>query len=317
MDYRVAFFTEAGFTGSIPRSHPNMRTDLAWMCATNAVHYPVGTPPMSGEKYDIGIVIYPKKNPRFNVDDIRKCCRTVFVMQEGPSWYYQDYDIDTQFGYLNMLSTVDAVLAHNETDIRYYSGLTTKPVYTMKSLMILDGIAPDTLTRPEDRSDIMIGGNMCSWYGGMDSFIVATSGTTPAAVFAPSMGRKIPGEERLSGLNHLPYMSWTEWIYTLSKRRYGIHLMRTQAAGTFALNCAYLGIPCIGYFGLDTQEICHPLTTCDIGDIPRAKEILKDLQTDPDFYSECVGIATDMYVDRYAESVWVEEMMWIFDEMTA
>ena len=35
-------------------------------------------------------------------------------------------------------------------------------------------------------------------------------------------------------------------------------MMRTHAAGTFALNCSYLGIPCIGYKGLDTQSTLHP-----------------------------------------------------------
>ena len=43
--------------------------------------------------------------------------------------------------------------------------------------------------------------------------------------------------------------------------------MRTHAAGTFAMNCGFHGIPCVGYNGLDTQEILHPPTTVDIGDL--------------------------------------------------
>ena len=37
----IAFFTEMGFTGKIPRTHENMRTEFAWMCALNATHYPI------------------------------------------------------------------------------------------------------------------------------------------------------------------------------------------------------------------------------------------------------------------------------------
>ena len=29
----IAFFTEMGFTGKISRTHENMRTEFAWMCA--------------------------------------------------------------------------------------------------------------------------------------------------------------------------------------------------------------------------------------------------------------------------------------------
>ena len=92
------------------------------------------------------------------------------------------------------------------------------------------------------------------------------------------MGRKIEGEEQMPNLNHLPYMNWVEWIKELNKRKYGIHLMKTHAAGTFALNCAYLGIPCIGYRGLDTQEICHPNLTVELGDIEHAKFLIEKLE---------------------------------------
>lgn len=33
---KIAFFTEGGYQGKVPRNHPNMRTELAWMCALNA-----------------------------------------------------------------------------------------------------------------------------------------------------------------------------------------------------------------------------------------------------------------------------------------
>ena len=33
------------------------------------------------------------------------------------------------------------------------------------------------------------------------------------------------------------------------------------------MNCGFHGIPCIGYKGLDTQQILHPNTTIEVGDI--------------------------------------------------
>ena len=61
---KVAFFTEMNFFGKISRTHENMRTEFAWMCALDADHYgPSAT--WIDKRYDLGIVIIPKKNPNF------------------------------------------------------------------------------------------------------------------------------------------------------------------------------------------------------------------------------------------------------------
>jgi hypothetical protein len=88
-------------------------------------------------------------------------------------------------------------------------------------------------------------------------------------------------------------------------------MMRTHAAGTFALNCAYLGIPCIGYKGLDTQEICHPMLSIDLGDIPKAIEMAHKLKTDKGFYNFCSKAAKENYNKYYHEdkfnTTWKEQ----------
>ena len=77
--------------------------------------------------------------------------------------------------------------------------------------------------------------------------------------------------------------------------------MRTHAAGTFALNCAYLGIPCIGYKGLDTQEKCHPSLTVELGDLVTAKKMLTLLKTDKHFYDLCSKTAKENYIKYFHE----------------
>ena len=295
---KVAFFTEMGFNGKIPRTHNNMRTEFAWMVALDANHYNIKQTPT--EKYDLGIVIIPKKNPDFNIDSLKLNCNKVAVMQEGPNWYWQDYDLAKQIWYYNTLISADIIFTHNETDKKYYQGLTNHPdVRIMSSLMIEDAIDKDKLIKSKDRSNVIIGGNFVSWYSGFDSYIVASEITDK--VFAPSMGRKQVGEDQL--VIHLPYFDWKNWITQLSGFKYGIHLMRTHAAGTFALNCAYLGIPCIGYKGLDTQEICHPDLTVDVGDLVNAKKLIKLLENDSIFYNNCSQVAIDNYKNNYTEQV--------------
>ena len=78
-------------------------------------------------------------------------------------------------------------------------------------------------------------------------------------------------------------------------------MMRTHAAGTFALNCAYLGIPCIGYEGLDTQRTLHPELTVKDGDLVTARELLQQLHNDKDFYTLCSKSAQLLYKEHYHE----------------
>jgi hypothetical protein len=293
---KIAFFTEVGFEGKIPRSYSNMRTEFAWMCALNADHYNYRNIPT--KKYDLGIVIIPKKNTNFDLDTIKQYCNKVGVMQEGPNWNWQDYPLEQQIWYYNTLISADIIYAHNKSDQKYYKGLTNHPdVRVMPSLMIEDSI-PKNVDCP--RAGVMIGGNMTSWYGGFDSMIIAQE--FDDQIYAPSMGRKIDREDELD-ITHLPYMDWSTWMNALTNVKYAVHLMRTHAAGTFALNCAYLGIPCIGYEGLDTQMICHPKTTVKLGDLNTAKKIAKRLRDDEEFYIHCSKLTQEKYQENFHENI--------------
>ena len=124
-DREIAFFTEGGYAGKVSRDHPNMRTDLAWVCALNADHWNIRSTP--NRRYDLGIVIIPKKNPTFDITTIKQYCDTIAVMQEGPHWYFQDYPLDQQIWYFNTLQECDFLFVHNEVDRKYFAGLTGKP----------------------------------------------------------------------------------------------------------------------------------------------------------------------------------------------
>ena len=219
-------------------------------------------------------------------------------MQEGPHWYFQDYPLDQQIWFFNILTEMDFLYVHNESDKKYYEGLVEKECRIMPTLMIEDLIS----NIPQvERNNVMIGGNFCQWYGGFDSYIVSQE--LDCETFIPTMGRKIRGEEEMPNLNHLPYMKWVDWIKTLNQFKYGIHLMRTHAAGTFALNCAYLGIPCIGYEGLDTQEKCHPDLTIKLGDLKQAKKLIKKLRDSKEFYLSCSNKAKTNYKKYFHEDI--------------
>ena len=298
----IAYITEMNFNGQkIPRDYRGMKTEIAWPCTLEADCYTFGIKP--DKVYDLGLVIIPKLEGRIAslvemdfLGIVRSFCKKVAIMQEGPHWFFQRYQLKDQIWYYNSLRSADILYVHNESDVKYYKGITAhKDVRTLKTLMIEDSVKD----LPEEvRSGTMIGGNFVEWYGGFDSFMVASE--INEKIYSPQMGQRRDGETQL-GIEQLPYMDWVDWIKELNKRRYAVHLMKTHAAGTFALNCAYLGIPCIGYKGLDTQEICHPELSVNLGDVLAAREKITKLKEEPAFYAMCSVTAQENYKKYYHE----------------
>ena len=292
---KIAFFSETGTNQKYPLDFPNSRTEVAWCLALDAPMCSLKILPK--EQFDLGIVIIPKNNPKVDLEYVRKCCDKVAVMQEGPHWYFQDYSIQQQFHYYNTLIEADWVYCHNESDVNYYLGLGCKDVRVMRSLMIPTGLAP----RSGKGKGTIVGGNFVSWYGGFDSYIVAREIGDP--INCPSMGRKQEQEDAIEDITYLPYLTWREWIVNLSQYNVGVHLMRTHAAGTFAMNCGFHGIPCIGYKGLDTQEVLHPLTTIEVSELDKAKDMASRLK-DKKFYDLCSETAKKRFQQHYTEKAW-------------
>jgi hypothetical protein len=92
---------------------------------------------------------------------------------------------------------------------------------------------------------------------------------------------------------------WTDWMKQLSEFKYAVHLMPTIAAGTFSLNCAYFGIPCIGNEKVDTQRLCHPELSVDVNDVEQAVYLAKRLKKDELFYEHCSKTAKENYKKLY------------------
>ena len=73
MEYKVAWFTEGGWSGKVARDHNHMRNDVAWMHVLDATHYPVWTLPEIKEKYDLGIITIPKSYSLSFI--LGRCCK--------------------------------------------------------------------------------------------------------------------------------------------------------------------------------------------------------------------------------------------------
>jgi len=298
---KVVFFSESGLVGKAPRNHPNARNDIAWSIMMNADRCPYDNTPT--DYYDLGVVTIPKTRPDINVEELKKHCDKIVIMQEGPHWYFQDYSVEQQFQFVQTLREADWVWCHNESDIGYYEGLGCQDVRVMRTLMIPEGLPAKGYST--DKSGIILGGNFTSWYSGLDSYLIAQA--VEDKITNVSMGRKQPQEDLIDDITYLPYMSWRQWIDECSKYKVGVHMMRTHAAGTFSMNLSYHSTPCLGYSGLDTQDLLHPQTTVEVGDIKGASIILKRLYESDNFYQECSEQTKELFDKYYTEEAWLED----------
>jgi hypothetical protein len=327
---QISFLSEMGFTGKIPANHPNMRTEFAWFFALNADHYNIGDfPKVSG--YDWVFLILPKGGVSLNsegialndqpnrfsqlytlpfVEHLKSQNKKVAFVQEGPSWYVNDFSILDQFNFYNQLAECDVIFAHNSNDMKWYSGwFPGKKVTTMPTLMIeelIQSISPIT------ENKAIIGGGFCRWYGGFQSYLCATEFEVP--IYVQTSHASQPGEDQVPNLNILPRLVWVEWIKALSSFKYAVHLMPTAAAGTFNLNCAYFGIPCIGNIEVDTQKLCHPSLSVQVYDINTARQLAQLLKEDPVFYKKCSEEAKNNYRKYYSLDKWKEKVYSIIYE---
>lgn len=291
----VAFLTETNYRGKWPENFPNIRTEIAWQITLDSTHYYIDDY-KEVKGYDAVFIIFPKGDVNLNmigvelihrensasklfssniIDILKTNNKGVYFVQEGPSWFFNEYDMTTQFHFYNQLAECDILFAHNKLDISFYKGLFPgKKVNVIPSLMVAP-LPPEI--QPKEKKAI-IGGNFCRWYGGFQSYMVASHFDCP--IYVPSSHCKRPGEEQVPNLIHLPWVNWTQWMQQLSNFKYAVNLMPTVAAGTFSMNCAYWGIPCIGNINVNTQYRLHPDTSVDVSDIEKAVEIAEQLKDD-------------------------------------
>jgi hypothetical protein len=312
----IAFFSELPFNNTkLPKEYAT-RTDGAWISTLDATHYNihnVASNMLSGLKYDLGIIIIPKNFSSLELltEDIfqyiKPTCNKIAIMQEGPHWLYQDKSVIQQIEYLKILSNSDIILCHNDIDKKYFNGLFPgHNVFIMPSLMF-DYRVPDVV-----RNGVLLGGNWTSWYSGVDSYLAAQTFNEP--IYSVSMGRKQLEEKFLEDVTYLPYLPNTEeWINELNKYKYAVHLMRTYAAGTFPMNCAYLGIPCIGWNSCDTQRLLFPELSFNEGDMESVMKKAKHLRDNERFYSHVSNYAKKVWKDLYSEETFKNNFMFLLN----
>ena len=304
----VIITTEMGIVGKVPEDYPNMRVEFAWARALDAIFVPL----LSLNNYlsnaetlanTIILFILPNGSRRYDHYplEIKKqyACK-IGVIQEGPITIYQDWSVTEQLNNFHTLENVDALCVHNVADKLYLKNLLNIDVNKIHifQTIINDRILKKVVPLPmEKRRGIILSGNFSSWYGGMMAYKLVRKMFPDEKIYMPGSGRVTRDEHIFKDITILPWYSWEDWMEMLNQFKIGINLMSTRAAGTFSLNCALLGIPCIGFSDLDTQLLTQLDTlTFDKENLqpihpkyPKIHEVLYTLYNDKNVYKMAQG----------------------------
>ena len=312
------FITEMGFEGYIPDTHTNLRAAETWIKYLDAYHLNLFKVLKENNQYEGDCwLIIPKGNEAVDflvknyldlVTNLKQKFNKVYCIQEGESTFWHKYDVTTQTWIYLQFEEADKIYTQNEYDLKYLKGL-----HKNSKLGIIRSVMDDSIIDKNNFKDkqnkVILPGPFTVEYYGFTQTIIAQN--TNCKIDIPPMGQsRMPKDSwdmaKNVGVNYLQYMMWKEWIENMSQYRYAYFLVPCIGAGTFPLNCAYHGIPCIGDIRAETQKLLYPLLSIDHLDLEKAVYLTNKLINDKNFYKDISDYAREAYKNEFSKNKFLE-----------
>ncbi len=308
--------SEMGFEGYFPVNYPNLRVLETQLLYLEAYHLPIQKILDEGKTYK-GSLLYNIGKGGFEkpyisdlyhhyhnvVSLLQEKFDGVYIYQDGEIGWWNQVDTRLQAWWYNQLRAANGILVPNSTDIPFYKGLfPDKEIKVIRSVMTDEGLDKTKFKPQENRT--IVTGPLTREYNGFSQVLIAHNADMPIDI--PPMGESRMPKDSWEmapnlGINYLNYMSWVDWMYNLSRYKIGYMMSAATASGSFALNCAYLGIPCIGDKRADTQNILFPDLAIDVFDNKKALDLTIKLKNDLDFYIEVSNKAKRLYKKEFTK----------------
>ena len=308
--------SEMGFEGYFPVNYPNLRVLETQLLYLEAYHLPIQKILDEGKTYK-GSLLYNIGKGGFEkpyisdlyhhyhnvVSLLQEKFDGVYIYQDGEIGWWNQVDTRLQAWWYNQLKVSSGILVPNSTDVSFYKGLfPDKEIKVIRSVMTDEGLDKTKFKPQENRT--IVTGPLTREYNGFSQVLIAHHADMPIDI--PPMGESRMPKDSWEmapnlGINYLKYMSWVDWMYNLSRYKIGYMMSAATASGSFALNCAYLGIPCIGDKRADTQSILFPDLAVDVFDNEKALKLTFKLKNDLDFYIEVSNKAKRLYKKEFTK----------------
>jgi hypothetical protein len=312
------FVTELNLEGYIPENYTNLRAAETWIKYLDAFHLNLFKVLKEDKQYEGTCwLIIPKGQEAVNylvqnkpdlVVELQKKFSKIYCIQEGESTFWHKYDVTTQTWIWLQFQASDKIYTQNSYDLRYLKGLHPDKKFGLIRSVMDDSIININNFKPKTNKAILTGPFTVEYYG-FAQMMVAKH--TKCEIDIPPMGQsRMPKDSwemaENVGVNYLEYMMWKEWMENISQYKYGYFLVPCIGAGTFPLNCAYHGIPCIGDNRAETQKLLFPKLSINHLDLEQAVKLTKKLSTDKEFYKEVSTYAKQVYKKEFSKEKFLE-----------
>ena len=320
MSHLNYFVTEMGFRGKLDSSHTNMRAAETWIKYLDAYHLNIFDTLSSNDTYGGTCwLIIPKgedavysllQNFMNTIQNLKTKFDTIHCIQEGEIGYWNQMDVTTQTWIYLQFSESDKIYTQNESDVDFFKGMfPEKEVLIIRPVMDESVLDKNNFKKKENRC--IISGPFTREYYGFHQMIIAQNFNCPIDV--PPMGETRMPKDSWDmadnvGVSYLKYMMWKEWMENLSRYKFGVMMIPAVGSGTFALNCGYHSIPCIGNNKSDTQKLLFPDLSVDHMDLKSARELSIKLRDNESFYKEVSDKSKSNFNKYFCKEVFFEEL---------
>ncbi len=301
---KILIMTEKDFNGYIPTTFQNnLQWDIYLQKSLNAYHLSFYSLQLKGfnfKKFDMAIVIPPYDNP--NVADIFKHISkdtTLVVMQEGSKDHWLNYSIKQQMNYINAVNHAAAFLSPNKKDIAFYKVILKIPIHQFSiycdTLQVKE--FGNTKVKKKIPKSMMIGANFDLRGMGLADVYVGSGIVKNIGI--PTM-RNALVKDNDTFVNEMfkvntqvyPYVEQKDWLPILNRYQVAVHLANETGTGQLQIQCACLGVPCIGTKDIDLQSYLFPELTIDNSELEEGRILMKRLMNDKTFFSQ---VMTEAY----------------------
>ena len=314
------FCTELGFRGKLPEQHTNLRALEVWIKFLDAYHLNLFETLANKDTYGgICWLVIPKGIPAIQqivsidpnvVLNLKTKFDKVYCIQEGETTWFSKMNVGAQLWIHQQFSNSDRIYTQNEYDIKYLRG-----VYPKNNIHLIMSIMDDSIINPTNflpKEELgIIPGPMIDEYLGFNNGMLFKNLNTKFEIPPMAMSRMPTDSYEYMDIfdgKYLEYMDWLNWMYNLSKYKYGMFMVTAIGAATFPMNLGYHGIPCVGDNRADTQKNIFPDLSVDYLDYESAFKKMKHLIEDKVFYNEMSIKAKELYNHIYTKSNFIKNL---------
>jgi len=305
---KILYLTDIGHMGPLTSSFQmGPRPPMSWIGTLNSFHCPYfKLNELQEDNFDITIIGCIHENVDvFNIDleKIKKISKKILFQHDSDHrYFYQKNSLHRSYMLNYIISNVDAILAHNDLDKKYYETLYKKPCFIHEQL-ILD--VYNDLPYNNCKHGVILGG-ITDRYGALDGYTLITN-STDEEIYCFGDNENIPGVTFIPNI-----WDYIEYNNKLSGFKYAFNLTPLAIGGSFPLQCAMVKTPCLGWDNSNPLKTCFPDLVVPYGDFDLLREKFTHLINNNDFYNYVVDYARDKFVNTFNVNLYKTNLNKIF-----